>query len=424
MKKIVKKILGKKNTSKIKNYIKYFKYYSKILGKDIFFLNNKIVKKYNVYYQNKKNIFCGYYDLNPILNNKLLVHVVDKNASPQKDLAEIGYYDLCTNKYHKITDSKAWCWQQGSRLRWSNIENNTIYFNDYINNRYCFKKYNINKNKIIKVISYPLYDIDKNEKYGVSINFLRLQRLRPGYGYSNTTDETKQEKAPKNDGLFLVDLEKNTKIMLVSLYELAKLTDLNEEYEHYINHISFSPNGKKVMFFHIWNEKSDFDWKTQLCVIDINGKNLKILEKNDIVSHYCWQDDETLLITGVDIKNKVEFYRYYKLKNNDIIGLEDNKLKRDGHPTIWENKQYFCSDTYPNSKCMQTLFLYNVKKRKYVNICELFSHPMLEGEKRCDLHPKLDLKDNKIIVDTTYRKKSRSVMVVELKDIDKNGKKE
>ena len=206
MKKILIKIFGKELLHNCKIRIIYIIKLPIIIFMKKINTNKTKVKKIDIFSQKDKNIFFGYYDINPLKDNKLLVHRIRKKADTKKDLIDIGFYDINTKKYTFLIQSSAWCWQQGARLRWSK-EKNTIIYNDIENNHYCTRYFNIKNKKIIKTISYPLYDINKDETYGISINFSRLQRLRPGYGYDKLPDSTEKDFHPKNDGLFLVDLK-------------------------------------------------------------------------------------------------------------------------------------------------------------------------------------------------------------------------
>ena len=414
IKKKIQKIIGKENIVKFKGYIKYIKVLPFIMKNKKISFNMEAINDIKVYELNNKNVFCGYYDLNPIKNEKMLVHVNNRNDITSKNVAEIGYFNIETNEYNKITNTKTWSWQQGSRLRWSEKENNVIFFNDIEDERYCLKKYDIVKNEVIDVISFPIYDMNKEENLGISINFSRLQRLRPGYGYDVLKDDTKEDNAPKTEGVFLVDMKNKTRKLLISLYDLAEMVDEDLKYEHYINHISISPTGEKMMFFHLWTEKEWTGWRTQLCVMDINGENFEVLEKEDVVSHYDWKDDNTILITGIKKADKTNFYREYNIKENTKKELENKNLKRDGHPTYIQNGKAFYSDTYPDNHCMQKVFLYSVEKDEYTKLLQVFSDPRLAYEKRCDLHPKI-VNEKTILIDTTYKKYKRSVILMKLK---------
>lgn len=414
MKDKIQKIIGKENIIKIKGNIKYIKNLPYIIKYKRISFNNNEVDEIKIYELPGKNVFCGYYDLNPIKDEKMLVHVNRNNDVTAKNPIELGMFDINTGDYKKITNTSTWSWQQGSRLRWSEKEKNIIFFNDVDNDRYCLKKYDIEKNEVIDVVPFPIYDMNKEETLGISINFERLQRLRPGYGYDVLEDGTKDDNAPKDDGVFLVNIKEKSKKLLISLYDLAKMVDEKLEYEHYINHISISPSGSKVMFFHLWTEKKWTGWRTQLCVMDMSGENFQVLEKEDVVSHYDWKDDNTILITGLKNPDRTNFYREYNIEEKNKIELENKNLKRDGHPTYIQKGEAFYSDTYPDSHCMQMVFKYNIKENEYTKLLQVFSNPRLAYEKRCDLHPKI-VNEKTILIDTTYKKYKRSVILMKLK---------
>ena len=393
--------------SKIKKIIKSI-LYSKY--KDYLKINYNSIKNYDVLSLKNKNVFCGYYDLNPIKDGMVLVNVFDENI---KDI-EFGYFNLNTKNSEFTAIGKTPCcsWQQGCRLRWSNIYADCIYYNTVKNNEYVTILKNIVTNEE-RVISSPLYDIDKTEKFGASLNYSRLERLRPGYGYS-IIPESSMENAPSDDGLFLVDINNNKKELVISLDQLSKNNDSNQQFEHYINHLCFSSDSKKLLFFHLWNEKKNkFNWQNELGIYYLEEKKYKIIETTDIVSHYCWIDDNRILVTIITPFHK-EKYRIYDLTDNNKYDLDDDYLRRDGHPTMIGNN-IFVSDTYPNSRFIQSLFKYDIDNKDYLKLVDIYSNPNLNREKRCDLHPKYDLKSNSVLIDSTFKRKKRSVVVLKMK---------
>lgn len=117
---------------------------------------------------------------------------------------------------------------------------------------------------------------------------------------------------PPNDGLYLVDLNTNAKYLLVSLMELA--SDCPQfKGEHYISHATFSPDGKKISFFHL----SDDGVKRYLrfCLFNVEGMSYQEIESKRTVSHYCWKDDNIVFAPSKDSDGKW-YYSFYNIATN------------------------------------------------------------------------------------------------------------
>lgn len=374
-------------------------------------------KKVKVYEIKGRHVFFGYFDLAQIdkKEEKMLVISVDKKAKTDKDVAYIGYFDLKNdkNEYVELAATRAWCWQQGARLRFHPYRDNVILFNDVENGKYVCREFDIANRQVLKTYSEALYDIDSEMKYGIGLNFSRLQRLRPGYGYDKLEDNTKGIKAPENDGIYRVNLETGEKTLMVSYKELAKTNDRDEKYEHYVNHLSISPDGKKFIFFHIYAIEGYTKWKTGLYVMDISGENMKLLEDSHNVSHYCWKNNDEVLITLVE-PGKKQYYAMYNVNTGEKNIIGGNVLTRDGHPWILEDRKSFISDTYPDGHSVQHLFRYDMQSGKKEEIAALYSDPRLYMEKRCDLHPRVSASERIVTVDSTFSHKCRKVLLMEL----------
>lgn len=413
VKQMIKKKIGERNAIYFKGVLRLVRHLNWALEKKMEF-DDAYVKNVKIFGEDGYHTFCGYYDNFPLSmdGKKLLCQRVKNGADTRRDLTEVGLYSIENNQFESLTMSKAWSWQQGSRLKWSDSNASLFYYNDVEGESYCTRIYDVGSKKIVRTIFPALYDIGSNEKMGATLNFSRLQRLRPGYGYSIISDSSEGENAPVNDGLFGVDLTNDAVVLLVSLKTLALEVDPSLKHQHYINHISFSPDGKKIMFFHLWTENSWPGWMNRLCVYDLDKATYYTLEREKMVSHYDWVQNDCLLVTEADKRTKKVQYVIYTLDGNPKTILNQNELIEDGHPTIALSKNYFVSDTYPNSKFKQYIFLYDFDVKKRVNIMRLFGDPRLDREYRCDLHPKF--KNGCVLVDTTFRKCSRRIVMFDL----------
>lgn len=419
MKKILRKFLPKKIRDDIKANLKYYKTISHhLFRRQRFKILSDRVNRIQIISQKNKHVFCGYFDIAPnsqFDSDRILAHVLPLNAVPGETEIELSFYDLELSRFISFYTTKAWCWQQGSRLRWGK-DKNIVFFNDIDENQgYCCRKFNVKNRRIEQTINFPLYDISRDEKYGISINFERLQKLRPGYGYM-CYDKFDKTNAPNDDGIFYIDLVTGENKLLVSLYDLSSMVKESEAGKNYINHISISPKGQYVMFFHLWTVNQMPGWKATLCVYNIRNNKVLRLEDVDQVSHYTWKDEHTILITGVDACTKKGFYRLYNIVTQNKYDINNILLQKDGHPTFSRKFNGFYGDTYPSHSFIQSFFSYDCSNNHYEKIIDLFSDPRLYDDKRCDLHPHYFRSCETIALDSTFEKKQREIILINMKE--------
>jgi len=410
--------------------LKFLKYIYRISGLVIFkkiiliFFNRlkrgkRTIKNNSISFGIKnKHIFFGYYDINPISqkNDKILSIAVPAKKNTNS-IALIGYFNINGDKkFVEIDKTKTWCWQQGARLRWSKNFDNTIIYNTLVDSKYGCVFRNIDTKKNLKEISFPIYDLSIDEKFGLSLNFSRLQNLRPGYGYSNLKDETINDKIPNDDGVFLIDIENNIYKLIISLDDLSTIEphDSMDEAMHYINHLSWNKSGDRFLFFHLWT-KGNFR-SSRLFTADKNGENLFLLENEEAVSHYDWKNDYNICLTTSTKKNGTRYSIYRDLTNERDI-LSSEFLKQDGHPTYHpSNKEILLSDTYPDKYGERSLFTFNFNN-KNIYVIKSFKSPLkYRNDYRCDLHPRWS-NDGKIISFDSTHKGLRTINIIDFEDI-------
>lgn len=368
-------------------------------------------RKHIRFHENKKHVFFGYYDISPFdkENQYLLANHLDLDG---KSSMSVGYYELSdpSKKFNQVDTTETWCWQQGCRLRWFDINKKTVIYNKMIDGEYGSTVRDLRTKTVIKEIHAPIYDLSLDRSIGASLNFSRLQRLRPGYGYKNLEDQYLTEQAPKDDGLFLVDIENDESELVVSLDTVSKL-DKKESMigaHHYFNHIFFSPDSKYIMFFHLWDKKEYRD--SRLFRYDIDKQELKLII-NNTVSHYAWKTDSSFLLT--EFMKGVLNYNVYDIDGNFLSVLGENNLNKDGHPSFSKKGDFIISDTYPNHFRFQSLFKHCIKTDKTIILSKFYSPNHTTGEEKCDLHPRLSEDNKKVAIDSTDYGK-REIVVLDL----------
>jgi hypothetical protein len=374
--------------------------------------------------ENNKHVFFGYYDIIPFdkKDKKLLAMRVPLiSRAPQiKDFAEVGYYNLEDPErgFAKIGKTNTWCWQQGCRLQWYARRDDQIIYNCLIDGKYGAVIKEVPSGKTIKKINKPLYSVSNDGKWGLSLDFSRLQRLRPGYGYGVLPDETINILKPDYNGIELVDLETNKVKQLFTLEEVSKIEPHSsmEGAEHYFNHIMFNSSGNKFIFFHLWMSKFGKRY-SRLFVADRDGSNPKLLNNSGCVSHYNWiSNNKLILYSLVEQTNKL-MYAIFNSITGEIKYFGKNIPKVDGHPALLKKEKIIITDTYPDIFSQRNLLYYDIKKDKTIVLARFNDPKDLTGELRCDLHPRVNNRKNKICVDRIFKGK-RCISLIPFNDVN------
>lgn len=366
----------------------------------------------------KYEYFFGYYDKSPWDKTERYMLCIRakntwKNVAP-KELAEVVLIDtLNNNKISIIGKTRAWNVQQGCMLQWlgPNFDKEIIY-NDFDGEKYISKIYNIVTKKA-RIINYPVYTVSSDGTFAFTLDFARLHRIRPGYGYSNLVDTTKNSKIPDTPCISFIDL-KNNQIKPILYYTNLVDFETRKEMinaEHKVNHIMINPSNNRFMFIHRWylNGKK----YSRLVTCDIDGSNMYNLSDDDMVSHCNWMNDKEIF-GFVHKKGNGNGYYLMSDKSNKYIHCY-TELCNDGHPSFSPNGKYIITDTYPNRARIQELKLLEVNNKwnKYRIIGKVFSPFKYDNDTRCDLHPRWDRKGEKICFDSVFEGK-RGLYIIEI----------
>lgn len=370
------------------------------------------------------HVFFGYYDVTPFSKDGKIVLACRTDlrlASPDPvRKIELGYYDLAETgekKFNYFAESVAWCWQQGARLQWMPGSNDeVVLFNNRTRSgQYEGVLFHVARREVVNTIARPLYDISQDGKWGLSLDFSRLQRLRPGYGYDASADLTADDLVPSGACLELINIEQNRIDFTFSYAELLGFEPVPDMHgaEHYINHLSFSPSGHRFIFFHMW--VSNGKRASRLLLVDRQSGGVTLLNNSGKCSHYAWNGDSELLVYCAPKKGESIGYHLYDLdklaKSPEKVG--PGVLVEDGHPSFLPGGERFLTDTYPNRFGRQTLMLFDRASNQLVWSRSLFRSSQYRGEVRCDLHPRLDVAATKVCVDDEFNG-SRVMRIIKL----------
>lgn len=359
---------------KYKNCIKFSKVKTKL--HEFEGLHKIRLKKYT-------NTFFGYYDkssFNPQNDNFLIFHANNRNplkVPSAKKATDIILYDLNKKDYRIIGKTYCWNWQQGARLHWIDEDNIVYNWFDKEELKYkCIKK-NISDNSEI-AFPFPVQDSFKNDFF-ISINYVTLNKTRPDYGYRNI----KKENNNKNNAVYKVSFTTGVSEKLFTINDIKDLLKIkNNNYikRSRINHIMINPNGGKFIFLFRYYYK--YSLKHVLLAYNFRNKQLHILINNEMISHYCWLDNDNIIFWGI-IKNKSDYFQF-NTETQKMQCLSTNLP--DGHPSVL-NDHTIVTDTYPDNKRNRRLLLVDIKENNIKELLTSFEPCKFVGETRCDLHP-------------------------------------
>lgn len=403
----IARVAGKLFLVKIRNFIKYLA----IMLTRFFKKRNNINVNEDMRVEimtlgaGDKHYFFGYHDISPFSydGNYVLAcrSAANTHSLAEREGLEIGFFDLssASSVFEKVASTTAWCWQQGCRLQWYPYGSNTaVLFNDTLRNKYVCRVVNIAENTNVATVPYPIYSVNNAGRYGVSLDFARLQRLRPGYGYSGVPEQNRGESAPRDNGLYLVDMWSGIGELVFSLAEaaLVRSDETMVGAEHYFNHVLWGPCGNRFFFMHLWQRPSGKRFNRAF-VYDISTSQVKLLNKGNPVSHHCWINETNLIVFSEGSYREIDIYG----RVLNVVG--EGVLTEDGHPSMSPNStEFFVTDTYPDKLGEQKLFVFDRGRDKLLQVCSFYAPSKYKGEVRCDLHPRWDHSGQRICVDTAH----------------------
>ena len=317
---------------------------------------------------------------------------------------DIVVFDRSFNKATVVGTTSTWSSQQGSMAQWlPDSKEDRLIFNALVGDRLGAKVIDLEL-EAETTISFPIQTLHPNGKTSLTLNYKRLDKMRPEYGYAVTASNFSRDCPLSKDGIWQIDLESGQSELILNLETLIAHQTRPEmtNAQHKVNHIMYSPQGTKYVFMHRW---IGYNGKfSRLYVVDSDDVNsLKILLDDRMVSHYCWRDEEHLLVWA---RTQDQGDRYYLINvatgARQVIGQGILDVYGDGHPSFSPDRRWILTDTYPDKSRKQHLLLYEVATRRLVEVGSFFAPLKYSNARRCDLHPRWSPDGQEISIDSTY----------------------
>ena len=368
--------------------------------------------------------FFGYYGICPW--NKGQTHLLSLETSFQdrmprlNDSAGIGLVDASTGRYEKITETRAWNFQQGAFMHWNPLKpDSEILYNDRIENEIVSIFLDINTGQK-RTLPRPVNGISHNGKHALSLTYGRLGRMRKVVSYANVVDPYADEPHPDKDGVFVMNLQTGEYQLVVSIkqvYELLKNRHPELEHKHmWFNHTVFNKNDTRF-FLLARSRKDDGGLETGMFTAGIDGSDLReVIPYGSSVSHFDWRDDKEIIAT---FKLDSGGRRHYHFVDgvNKYKRLGNGCLDFDGHCTFSPDQKWIATDIKMKETLEQSIILHNFESGRCKTLATLTMKEkmFITGQLRCDFHPRWNRDGTAICFDAIdSRDGSRQLHVADL----------
>lgn len=355
-----------------------------------------------------KHHFFGYYGVSPWSRDESMMIGIESSFHDRLpnpgEKAAIGLIDPLKGNFEELTKTLTWNLQQGAMLHWNPLLPNTeIIYNDRVDSILTAVRLNVHTGKKA-LLPRPISGVSKKGKYALSLTYGRLSRLRKVVGYSDAVDPFADQSHPKEDGIFLIDLENNTAKLIVSIHEVfekaVKEYPLLSNRHIWFNHTDINPSGTRFLFLaRSRSEKGKID--SSMFTANIDGSNLRqVIPFGTEVSHFGWRNDTEIVATFKDVNGDYQHYLFTDGKT-DFKTIGKGFIIDNGHCTFSANGRFLATDRTEDQSKSTSLWLYDMQLDKGMLLANLpvSEYKYLHSNTRCDFHPRWNPSGDKICFD-------------------------
>jgi len=407
--------------------------------------------------------FFGYYDKSPLnrASTRLLamrVPFMDRLPT-ESDVATVECVDLDHGTAREITSTNAFNWQQGAMLQWVGPTfDRQIIFNRRLPDGFRAVLCDMDSGHE-RILDAPVYAVSPKGDTALTVDFERHYWCRRAYSYDGIRNPDKNKPVVPGDGIWSLDLHRNVSRQVVFIEQLIDIKPLASmrRATHYVEHVTFSPNGDSFAFYHRWRLDGGGIY-ARLYVQHGPDGDPELLHDSGRLNHYCWLDNRRILagggrqtvfnalrksemLTRAVVKPLLPLYKRW-IKGNAIDGHSSisrkmtgdgyfvlevhtgvtnavfgNSIDRDGHPSPVPGKpSWIITDTYPDKTGIARVILGDLNSQQAVVLARLRSITQYDNSAlRCDLHPKVS-HDGKFVCVDTMNDGVRSMYLYRLPD--------
>ncbi len=343
--------------------------------------------------------FHSYYDI-PVLDAAETRIAAVRTDIPQRppdpgDRVTVGTVGLDGTGFTEIAETHAWSWQQGPMLQWLPGDEDRLIWNDREGADFVARIASSDGGNARR-LDRPIYALSPDGQAGLSLDFARLDALRPGYGYAGGRADL-DDPAPEGDGIWRVDLETGAARLILPLARareaLMAILGAEERAEHqgagyvyWFNHCKVAPGGGRFTVKLRWRRPGG-GWNGTMGVsvtCGMDGTDPRVIAR--ATSHVIWLDDRQL---------------YFWNQGAGYVALKDDAEASWPRETEIFDRGIFTANVHlrhipddPARMVFDTpyaedvgLNLFDRETGEVAPIARWGGHVPAKGQFRCDLHP-------------------------------------
>ena len=342
---------------------------------------------------------------------------IDRMPKPDEAAIVILVDTKANNKIIRLDRTHAWNPQQGTMFYWNPLAAQTQFFfndRDVTTGRVFTVLYDIEKNKRVRQYRWddtPIGNggVSPTGEMFLGLNYGRLARLRLVTGYPGALDWSKDDKAPDNDGIFIVDVKTGNKRLLVSYHQLAEQLKRRqpsvEDTALFINHTLWNRRGDRVYFFvrGAWDQRG-----TRIntpCSIHVDGSGLTLHDMH-IGGHPEWAEGNLLI--GRQDKKQI-LYDVDKMKVVGQLGTPEIFPNPEGDISLSPSGKWFVNGYKKGNKNYYVVY----RRSDGASIrSEGLDKGSYAGDIRIDPAPRWNRTDDAILVPGIANNRTRQMFVI------------
>ena len=369
-----------------------------------------------------KHHWFGYYDkleFDPTDRYVLGMEVDFEHRQPTpEDEISVGMVDLQDgDRWIELGRTTAWCWQQGCMLQWVPGSQSDVVWNGREDGQFVSHVLDVKTQKQ-RTLASPIYAVTPDGKTGLSVDFSRLNDVRPGYGYVGIPDPNFNDLVTDKTGVYRIDMATGEKQLLFSVADIARrgpaLITMKDA-KHYFIHLLTSPDSPRFIFLHRWIGPQGTG--TRMFTAALDGSDVRLIDSNGLTSHFIWRDATHILAFSNQPSHGKRFYLFEDAEEGKVEAVAPDVMTQDGHANYLSNHNWILCDTYPAGDTrMQNPYLYHVPTNRRISLGLFHSPPPYTDAWRCDTHPRFSRDGRFVVIDTPEARTGRQLHLIDIRD--------